>query len=350
MKKKTKIVLIMILAVSMLFSLAACAAESAAGPDSEASAPAGLTDAAKEVITMIDNIPDIAADGSNAAEVYDAYTAAQSAYFQLSYDEMNMVNNVGAMWKASDDYFNHIMNVPEGETYDHDARVAEAGALLCGTWYDSSSVIYKDYSCWQISNDGTVSTPYYYDEPQYVNSLGNGEYYVPDYGTVYPDYSMGEMRLASTEGRGCLIGQATIDKMFVKVDLTAENVADYFTFDQIYSYIDEWGDTANYADNGQTCYAAINKLEGSDMTYIGTDGVQVEVFLKNGSKTTIYGMGQFWVDGKDVGIKSLGRAKGSIYFVKSEYVWKVETYDGMVSVYLNDGSIYTYYHGDYAFG
>lgn len=343
--KMTKTALILLLVLSMLFSLAACASESTATP-----AAADATDAAKEVIAMIDSIPAMAEDGSNASDVYDAYTAAQSAYFQLSYDEMNTVSNVGAMWKASDDYFNHIMNVPEGETYDHDERVAEAGALLNGTWYDSSSIIYKDYSRWEIFSDGTVVTPYYYDTTQYVNSLGNGEYYVPDYGTIYPEYSMGEMRLASTEGKGCLISQETIDKMFVKVDLTKENVSDYFTFDQIYSYTDEWGDTANYSDNNQTSYAAINKLEGSDLTYIGTDGVQVEVFLKNGSKTTIYGMGQFWVDGKNVEIKSLGRAKGSIYFVKREYVWKTETYDGMVSVYLNDGSIYSYYHGDFAFG
>lgn len=348
MIKKTKTALVLLLAISTLFSISACAAGAVGvnGPSS----PTAPTDAALNVIAMIDGIPEIAEDGSNASEVYDAYTAAQSAYFQLSYDEMNMVNNVGAMWKASDDYFNHIMNVPQGETYDHDKRTAEAGALLNGTWYDSSSVIYKDYNFWQISSDGTVTTPYYYDDTQYVNSLGNGEYYVPDYGTVYPDYSMGEMRLASTEGRGCLISQATIDKMFVKIDLNAENVADYFTFDQIYTYTDEWGDTASYADNGQTCYAAVNKYEGSDMTYIGSDGAQVELYLKNGTRTTFYGMGLFTVDGKNVGIKSFGRAKGSLYFVRSEYVWKTETIDGFVYVYLNDGSQYTYYHGDFAFG
>ena len=55
------------------------------------------------------------------------------------------------------------------------------------------------------------------------------------------------------------------------------------------------------------------------------------------------------MDGKNVAIKSLGRAKGAIYFVRSEFVWKTETSDGMVSVYLNDGAVYTYYHGDYAF-
>ena len=347
MRKMIRTAFILLLALSVLLSLAACASESAAA---STGSPAGPTEAALNVIAMIDGIPEMAEDGSNASDVYDAYTAAQSAYFQLSYDEMNMVNNVGAMWKASDDYFNHIMNVPQGETYDHDKRTAEAGALLNGIWYDSSSIVYKDYNCWKINSDGTVSTPYYYDNTQYVNSLGNGEYYVPDYGTVYPDYSMGEMRLASVEGRGCLISQATADKMFVRVELDAENVSDYFTFDRIYFYIDEWGDTANYSDNGQTCYAAVNKLEGTDLTYIGTDGVQVEVFLKNGSKTTIYGMGQFCVDGKNVAIKSLGRAKGAIYFVRSEFVWKTETSDGMVSVYLNDGAVYTYYHGDYAFG
>ena len=123
MIKKTKTALVLLLAISILFSLSACAAGAVGvnGP----SAPTAPTDAALNVIAMIDGIPEIAEDGSNASEVYDAYTAAQSAYFQLSYDEMNMVNNVGAMWKASDDYFNHIMNVPQGETYDHDKRTAE---------------------------------------------------------------------------------------------------------------------------------------------------------------------------------------------------------------------------------
>lgn len=344
MKKTIAAVICLTLILSLCFSLAGCAAESsaasAAAPDS----------AAQDVIDMIAAIPEMAEDSSNASEVYDAYTAAQSAYFELSYDEMNQVNNVGSMWKASDDYFNHIMNVPAGETYDFDQRAAEAGALLAGTWYDSSSFIYQDYSCWQIRSDGTVETPFYNDEPQYVQSLGNGQYYVPDYGTIYPEYSMDEMRLASLEGTGCLISQDTIDKMFVKVELDAENVADYFSFDQIYSYIDEWGDTVNYSDNGQTCYAALSKTEGTGLTYIGSDGAQVELYMKNGTKTTFYGIGLFLVDGKNVGIKDFGRAKGSLYFVRSEYVWKTEFSDGFMSVYLNDGAVYTYYHGDYAFG
>ena len=345
MKKTVSAILMIALALSLCFAVSGCAAESAV-----ASATAAPNEAAQNVIDMINAIPEMAEDGNNASDVYDAYTAAQSAYFQLSYDEMNMVNNVGDMWKASDDYFNQIMNVPSGENYDYDQRVAEAGKLLAGTWYNSSSIIYKDYSCWQIGYDGSVVTPFYNDEPLYVYSVGNGEYSIPDYGTVYPDYSMGEMRLASVDGTGCLISQATIDKMFVKVELNAENVADYFTFDQIYSYVDEWGDTVNYSDNGMTCYAAIDKNEGSDMVYIGSDGAQVELYLKNGTRTTFYGLGLFTVDGKDVEIKDFGRAKGNLYFVKSEYVWKIETYEGMVSVYLNDGSNYTYYHGDYAFG
>ena len=348
MKKTVSTILLIVMFMALCFSVSGCAGEAASVSD--ASGFAVSDSAAQQVIEMINAIPEMAEDGSNASEVYDAYTAAQSAYFELSYDEMNMVTNVGRMWKASDDYFNQVMNVPSGETYDYDKSVAEAGALMTGTWYDSSSIIYKDYSCWNIGYDGTVVTPFYNDQPQYVNSLGNGEYYVPDYGTVYPDYSMGEMRLASVEGTGCLISQTTIDKMFVKVELTAKNVADYFTFDQIYSYTDEWGDSANYADKGQTCYAAINKKEGTDLVYIGSDGAQVELYLKNGKTTTFYGMGLFIVDGKNVAIKRFGRAKGSLYFVKSEYVWKTETNDGMVSVYLNDGSIYTYYHGDYAFG
>ncbi|MBR0352275.1 MAG: hypothetical protein IJH53_03630 [Oscillospiraceae bacterium] len=346
MKKTILSILILALVLSLSVFASGCASEPAA------SVPAAQesSQAVKDVIAMIDAIPQLAEDGSNASEVYDAYTAAQSAYFQLSYDEMNAVNNVGGMWKASDDYYQHIMNTQPKEDYEYYQRAAEAGALLAGTWYDSSSVIYKEYNCWQISFDGTVVTPFYNEETQYVQSLGNGEYYIPDYGTIYPDYSMGEMRLASVDGRGCLISQVTIDKMYVKVELSAENVADYFTFDQIYSYVDEWGDYANYADNGQTCYAAVNKYEGSDMTYIGSDGAQVELFLKNGTKTTFYGIGLFQVDGKNVAIKEFGRAKGTLWFVRSEYVWKTETNDGFVYVYLNDGSLYTYYHGEYAYG
>lgn len=348
MMNTAKKYIIMLLAVSMLFSLAACTSGTAAG--TEPAPSAAPTEAALNVMAMIDGIPEMAEDGSNAADVYAAYTAAQSAYFELSYDEMNMVNNVGAMWKASDDYYDRIMSAPQSEPASPDKGTAEAGALLSGIWYDSSSILYKDYNSWQILYDGSVITPYSYDGPKYVESIGNGEYNIPDYGTIYPEYSMGEMRLASTEGRGCLISQTTIDKMFVRVELNSDNVSDYFSFDQIYSYTDEWGDAANYADNGQTCYAAVNKKEGSDLTYIGSDGTQVELYLKNGKRTTFYGMGLFTIDGKNVGIKGFGRARGALYFVRSEYVWKTETNDGLVSVYLNDGSIYTYYHGNYAFG
>ena len=309
-----------------------------------------VTDAAKAVMEMIDSIPEMAEDGSNADEVYNAYTAAQNAYFELSYDEMNLITNVGRMWKASDDYFDHIMNAAPGEEVDADERIAEAGAVLCGTWYDSSSVIYKEYSCWEIGYDGSLVTPFYNEEPLYVTSLGDGTYYVPDYGTVYPERSMGDLRLANVDGSGCLISQAIIDQMYVTVDLNAENVSDYFCFDQLYSYIDEWGDTANYSDNDQTSYAALNKLEGSELTYIGSDGVQVELLLDNGKKTTFYGVGQIWIDGKNVQIKDFGRAKGTLYFVKNEYVWKVDAEDGYITVWLNDGSRYGYWHGNYAVG
>ncbi len=346
MKKTFVSILILALVLSLSVTAAGCASEASA----PASAPQEPSQAAKDVIAMIEAIPELAEDGSNASEVYDAYTAAQSAYFQLSYDEMNLVSNVGSMWKASDAYYNHIMNTSPKEDYEYYQRIEEAGALLQGIWYDSSSVIYKEYSCWQINSDGSVITPFYNEETQYVQSLGNGEYYVPDYGTIYPDYSMGEMRLASVEGTGCLISQTTIDKMFVQVELSAENVADYFTFDQIYSYVDEWGDYANYADIGQTCYAAVNKYEGTELTYVGSNGAQVELFMKNGTKTTFYGMGLFQVDGKNVAIKDFGRAKGTLWFVRSEYVWKTETNDGFVYVYLNDGSLYTYYHGEFAYG
>ena len=339
-----------ILMIALILSLGVVASGCGAEQASPAAAPQEPGLAAKEVIALIDAIPALAEDGSNAAEVYSAYTAAQSAYFQLDYDEMNAVNNVGAMWKASDEYYQHIMSSPAPANPDSAKDIAEAGALLQGVWYDSSSVIYREYSCWQINSDGSVVSPFYTEETLYVQPLGNGEYVIPDYGTIYPEYSMGEMRLANTEGTGCLLSQTTIDKMFVPVELNAENVADYFTFDEIYSYTDEWGDTASYADNGQTCYAAVNKKEGTELTYIGSNGAQVELFLKNGKKTTFYGFGLFQVDGKNVGIKDFGRAKGTLWFVRSEYVWKTETSDGFVSVFLNDGSIYNYYHGDYAFG
>ena len=314
---------------------------------------AAVSDAAKAVMAAIEAIPDMAEDGSNADEVYEAYTAARTAYFELSYDEMNTVTNVGRMWKASDDYSVLTMAGSASPDTDEDfsASIAEAGAQLHGTWYDSSCVLYKEYSCWEISYDGTVVTPFFYDgEPQYVTSFGDGTYNVPDYGVVYPEYSMGDLRLARTDGTGCLISQAIIDEMYVAVELTPENVAEYICFDHLYTYVDEWGDTASYADNDQTSYAALNKKEGNGLTYVGADGVQVELLLGNGKKTTFYGLGQFWIDGKNVAIKDFGRAKGTLYFVKSEYVWNVEAEDGFITVWLNDGSRYSYYHGDFPVG
>ena len=322
----------------------------AADPASTAATGPVLSDAAKAVMQAIDAIPDMAEDGSNARQVYEAYTAAQNAYFSLDYDEMNLITNVGKMWKASDDYFSQVMTVSPGTSPQQPSLSAEDGALLSGIWYDSSSVIFKEYSCWQIGPDGAVVTPFYTEAPQYVSALGDGTYYVPDYGTVYPEYSMGDLRLANVDGSGCLISQAIIDRMYVTVELDAENVSDYFTFDPLYSYIDEWGDTASYADNDQTSYAALDKLEGSDLVYVGSNGVQVELLLDNGKKTTFYGVGQLWIDGKDVKISDFGRAKGTMYYVKREYVWNVEASEGFITVSLNDGSRYSYYHGDFPVG
>ena len=67
MIKKTKTVLVLLLAISILFSLSACAA-GALGVNGHSSPPAP-TDAALNVIAMIDGIPEIAEDGSNASEV-----------------------------------------------------------------------------------------------------------------------------------------------------------------------------------------------------------------------------------------------------------------------------------------
>ena len=342
-KTRTAAVLTALLLGAALF--AGCGTAAPAEPQTSP------TEAARAVMDAIDAIPELAEDGSNADAVYAAFSSAREAYFSLSYDEMNTVANVGRMWKANDDYSAHITNeVPDDVPPDPLQGIAEAGRLMHGTWYDSSSVVYKEYSCWEIGYDGSVVTPFFSEEPLYVTSLGDGTYSVPDYGTVYPEYSMGDLRLARTDGTGCLISQAIIDQMYVTVELNAENVADYFCFDELYSYIDEWGDTASYADNDQTSYAALYKEEGHGLTYVGSDGVQIELLLGNGKKTTFYGIGQIWIDGKNVKIKDFGRAKGTLYFVRSEYVWKAEAQDGFITVRLNDGSTYSYYHGDYAVG
>ena len=351
MKTTNRRVLALLLAAVLAAGLfAGCGAS--VSQDKPQEQQAALTEAAKDVMALIEAIPELNEDGSNADEVCEAYTAAHTAYFALSYDEMNTVTNVGRMWKAGDEYSEHTMagDPAAAQEEDPSQSAAEAGALLQGTWYDSSSVVYKEYSCWVIEADGSVTTPFYNEETLYVSALGDGTYQIPDYGVIYPEYSMGDLRLARTDGEGCLISQAVIDQMYVTVELTADNVADYFCFDELYSYIDEWGDTASYADNDQTSYAALYKEEGHGLTYVGADGVQIELLLDNGKKTTFYGLGQIWIDGKNVKIKDFGRAKGTLYFVKSEYVWNVEVEDGFVTVWLNDGSRYSYYHGDYAVG
>ena len=86
MKKTVITILILLLVLSLSVTFSGCASEQA---DASVPAPAEPSQAVKDVIAMIDAIPELAEDGSNASEVYDAYTAAQNAYFQLSYDEMN---------------------------------------------------------------------------------------------------------------------------------------------------------------------------------------------------------------------------------------------------------------------
>lgn len=328
----------LLLALTMLGLLCACGTEN--------DAPS-LSEAAAKVMEMIDAIPEMAEDGSNADAVYEAYTAAQKEYFALSYDDMGKISNVGIMWKASDDVFN--VNMGGGEDYDYEKLLTEAGQLLQGVWYDSSYAFDPEY-CFVIHRDGGVTVPY--GDVQYLTPFTDGTYYIPGYErTVYPEYSMGAMRLADVDGRGCLIPKEIVDEMFVTVELTKENVADYICFDRIWSYLNEWGDTVNYSDENQTSYAALNRTEGNGLTYIGCRNLQVEVLLKGGKSTTFYDLGQFWIDGKDVQITDLGRAKGTLQFVKSEYVWKVEPDEyGGVTVWLNDGSQYYYYHGNFAFG
>ena len=75
MRKMIRTAFILLLALSVLLSLAACASESAAA---STGSPAGPTEAALDVIAMIDGIPEMAEDGSNASRSEEHTSELQS--------------------------------------------------------------------------------------------------------------------------------------------------------------------------------------------------------------------------------------------------------------------------------
>lgn len=336
-----KKLLALLLALAMLLALCACGEQPT--PD--------LSERLKEAIEKIDAIPEMADDGVNYEEVFEKYQEAYEAYFKLDYDDMGLVTNVGKLWKAQDQ-----CSAAQETVYETYAAgdAALAGADLQGIWYDSSCITTPDQQ-YVIHEDGSVEVPYAWDEINYAyaytDDIFGTVYDIPYYGMVYCDYSMGGVRLARTDGYGCLLSETVADTMFVKVELNEENVSEYFTWDTVFSYLDEWGDTVNYSEKDLSGFALIDEKADKGLTYIGNSDAQIEVKLSNGKTMTTNEFGLHVADGGNVTVSGFGRAKGTLYYVYDKYVYSVEADEyGYVTVTLNDGSVYYYYHGNYALG
>ena len=172
-----KKIITVLLMTALLFTLCSCGPEAA--PE--------MSERLKEVIAKIDAIPEFAEDGSNYEEVFNKYSEAQAAYFNLDYDDMGRVQNVGKMWKTGDDCARFAES---GSEMNGGVISASAGQLLQGTWYDSSCITSPDMM-YVIYSDGSISTPYgWAGDESYVTAYADevfGEVYeIPSYGTGQP--------------------------------------------------------------------------------------------------------------------------------------------------------------------
>lgn len=312
----------------------------------------GKSEAVKNVESMIEAV------GTVTAESLDTIDAAMDAYDALPEEEKTKVENYAVLTAALDDCLelnlvgpwvyepNYFYNVEE--MYDKTELTLNADMTASGE-YNSGD--------WRVEENKLM--------------INNGEYDIQ-----YSIYRDGDkLRIGHVNSKMMRVEEfnALLDEMFVTVEITPENVADYCEV-VIYTEIEEddfgviTGDTRTYA-------TLVSKVYDDGLLYMeASDDLAIELLIpehkyqyKSGSrnwrtrteeadeyvvKNTPYGsyggsLGSKYVENEYEQIHeitadqiSFGRVTGSITFIKAEYVDTVKEDENGYSrlLILNDGT------------
>nr|MBQ8245039.1 hypothetical protein [Oscillospiraceae bacterium] len=312
----------------------------------------GKTEAVKNVESMIDAL------GTVTAESLEAVNAAMDAYEALTDEEKETVSNYAALTAALDDCLelklagpwvyepNYFYNVEE--MYDKTDMTLNADMTATGEYTSGT---------WRVEENKLM--------------INNGEYDVQY--SIYQDG--GKLRIGHVNSKMMPVEEfnALLDEMFVIVEVTPANVADYCKV-TIYTEIEEddfgvvTGDTRTYATLESTVY------DDGLLFMDGSDDLAIELLIpehayqyKSGSrkwrtrteeadeqviKRTPYGsyggsLGGKYVESEYETIHEItadqitfGRVMGKITFIKAEYVETVKKDDNGISrlLILKDGT------------
>ncbi len=305
----------------------------------------GKSEAVKNVEAMIDALGEI------TLESIDAICSAEDAYFALTEDEQKKVDNYEILAEARDAYYE---------------------LALVGNWYSSEIsldvesnyeklgfVLNSDLSCtnyeygstssgvWSVT-DGILRTNF---EEGWENS-----YIIKDVDGII------SLQLEYSESGRTMMKEedyfAYLNEIFLIVELSAENVADYCRLD-LYTphyYTNEWGETVELTTTGTTLLARNNVYEdgwlylcsSSDLTievlypeytltYTYTDSTSTETYPAGATTSTesnpyvcyfpmeLDRYFENYTITTDLSLEELsfGRAKGQIIFINSKFVEEV---------------------------
>ena len=331
-----KRVLILTLALVLALSLCGC----------------GKSEAVKNVESMITGI------GTVTAESLESIDAAMDAYEALTEEEKAKVENYAALTAALDDCLElnlvgpwvyeptYFYNVEE--MYDKTDMTLNADMTATGEYTSGA---------WRVEENKLM--------------INNGEYDVQY--SIYREE--GQLRIGHVNSKMMPVEEfnALLDEMFVIVEVTPENIADYCEI-VIYTEIEEddfgviTGDTRTYATLESTVFDdGLVFLDGSDDLAIELLIPEHKYQYKSGSrkwrdrteeadeyviKRTPYGsyggsLGNKYVESEYETVHEItadqitfGRVVGKIIFIKAEYVQTIRKDDNGISrlLILKDGT------------
>lgn len=286
----------------------------------------------------------IAAIGEVSLDSEAAITAAEEAYRALSDEEKAKVGNYAELLAAR-------------ETLEEAKKAAEIEAArkaLVGEWTEVYSTFLYNYSAedFVFAEDGTVSTGNLSIEWGLSEDGGSVEFKFGD--TIALSYDIvdynGITALVNSQSDAVSSVfvrpedyQRFVDQRFVAVEINSENIGDYIgEYVRIGRRLDEFGEPR---EDGGVCMFRSRAYE-QGLVYVGSsaDFVFEYSFHGNRGEYTFSSRDPFLLGEEytDAVFQSFGRAKGTLYYVKAEYVAEnsVENMNGFMTrvVRLTDGT------------
>lgn len=300
----------------------------------------GKSEAIKSVEAMIDTLGEI------TLESIDAIRSAEDAYSALPEEEQKKVGNYETLTEARDAYYE---------------------LALLGDWAELFITPYDIEGMYNqvrfIFNSDMTGTEYVDGEERFSWSVTDCTLNL-DYGGAIRTLNIveedGKITLQQEDQTLLTVADfhAYLNEIFLIVELSAENVADYCRLD-LYTphyYTDEWGETVELTTTGTTLLARNNVYEygwlylssSSDLTievlypeytltYTYTDRISTEAHSAGTTTSTESNpyvcyfpmdLDQYFEDytiTTDLSVEKLsfGRAKGQIIFINSRFVDEV---------------------------